>query len=201
LFHEYYRTHYAIKRIAVELSGKGYDVLRFDYSGMGDSLGELPADLFNTWSSEIGDALTEIRDLSGCTGISLITMRFGAALGLPWQDKVDRYVCWDAIPDHRDYAEQLEATHSAVLAEHATLTCEEISHHTTDDYLGTGLPRILVSHALAEFAARSDVEWRDNSSVQRIDGQSDTDWVSPSLKRVYAHDTVTRVVDAMQVSP
>lgn len=201
LFHEYYRSHYAIKRIAAELSSKGYDVLRFDYSGMGDSVGELPRDLFNTWSSEIGDAMTEIRELSGCTGTTLITLRFGASLALPWQDKADRYICWDAIPDHRDYADQLDKTNSAVLAEHATLTAEEITRHAMDDYLGTGLSRISVSHALAEFAARSDVEWRDNSSARTIDVQSDTDWVSASLKRIYAHETVSQVVDALQANP
>ncbi len=201
LFHEYYRCHYAIRRIAVELSGKGYDVLRFDYSGTGDSLGEFPRDLFNTWSSEIGDAMTEVRQLSGCTGTSLITLRFGASLGLPWQDTADRYICWDAIPDHRDYADQLEETNAAVLEEHSTLTAEEITRHTMDDYLGTGLSRTSVSHALAEFAARCDVEWRDKSTAQTIEVQSETEWVSPSLKRIYAHEAVSQIVDAMQAAP
>ena len=197
LFHEYYRTHYAMKRIAVELADKGYDVLRFDYSGTGDSKGDIPPDLFNQWSSDIGEAMTEVRQLGGSGSVSLVTLRFAASLALPWQGKANRCICWDSIPDYRDYAAQLDATNSASLAEHCTLASEELAQLAEDDYLATGLSREAVGSQLADFVSRTDVRWSDDSASNTITIQSDSDWVSPSLKRIHAHDTVRQIIDAL----
>lgn len=197
LFHEYYRTHFAMKRIAVELADKGYDVLRFDYSGTGDSKGDVPSDMFNQWSSDIGEAMTEVRELSGSNSISLVTLRFGASLALPWQGKANRCIRWDAIPDYHDYADQLDATNSASLAEHGTMASEELAQLAADDYLGTGLSREVVSSQLVEFVSRTDVRWLDESASNSIAIQSDSDWISPSLTRIHAHDTVRQIIDAL----
>ena len=84
LFHEYYRSHFAMRRIATNLAQSGYDVLRFDYSGMADSRNGLPEKPFTAWSNDIGEALTEVRELSGCTQVSLVAFRYSAALSGPW---------------------------------------------------------------------------------------------------------------------
>jgi len=197
LFHEYYRTHFAIKRIAVELADKGYDILRFDYSGVGDSKGEIPPDLFDQWSADIGEAMTEIRELGGCSSISLITLRFSASLALPWQEKASKHIYWDAISEVRDYADQMDATNSASLAEHCTMTSNDIAQTEGVDYLGTGLSRQTVCNRLTDFASRTDVRWPDNPDSKSISFQSDSDWISPSLKRIYAHETVGQIIAAL----
>jgi hypothetical protein len=141
--------------------------------------------------------MTEVRQLGGSNSISLVTLRFGASLALPWQGKANRYICWDAIPDYRDYADQLDATNSASLAEHCTMASEEVTQLAEDDYLGTGLSREAVSSQLADFASRTDVRWSDESASNSMAIQSDSDWVSPSLKRIHAHDTVRQIIDAL----
>lgn len=197
LFHEYYRTHFAVKRVASDLAAKGYDVLRFDYTGIGDSKGDLPPDMFNRWSADIGEAMTELRQLGGSTDISLVGLRFSASLGLPWHTKVSKYVCWDAIPDHSDYAKQLDATNSTTLDEHDAMTADEVARHTDNDYLGTGLSRTSIHESLAKFSARSDAQWPAEMPAQRLDIQSDSDWVSPSLKRIYAHESSIQIVEEL----
>jgi predicted alpha/beta hydrolase len=197
LFHEFYRSHFAIRRIAIELAQKGYDVLRFDYSGTGDSKGGIPADMFNVWSDEIGAAMTEIRHLSGCSAVTLITSRFSGSLGVPWQSSANRNLRWDPIPGYEDYMKQLDATHAALLAEHVTMSSSETARHTENDYLGTGQSREYVSEMLAAFLTRADVQLQEVNSAKLVEIQSDLDWVSASLKTIYAHDTVSQISAAM----
>ena len=197
LFHEFYRSHLALRQVAIGLAQKGYDVLRFDYSGIGDSKGDIPQDMFNVWSAEIGVAMAEIRQLCGCKNITLFTTRFSASLGLPWRPTAARYVCWDSIPDYMDYMRQLDATHSASLAEHRTMSSDEKNQHTEGDFLGTRWSRKAVSEMLAAFAARSDAKIQGVDPAKLVDIQSDVNWVSASLKMIYAHETVKQISDAI----
>ncbi len=38
---EYFRSHWAVRRLADQLSRAGFPVLRFDYQGIGDSTGDV----------------------------------------------------------------------------------------------------------------------------------------------------------------
>ena len=62
LLTETIRTHYALKEISVGLSKVGFDVLRFDFSGCGDSAGDLREITVEHWvedAAEIGTALSD----------------------------------------------------------------------------------------------------------------------------------------------
>lgn len=197
LFHEFYRSHLTIRRIAIHLAQKGYDVLRFDYSGTGDSKGEIPADMFNVWSDEIGAAMTEIRHLSGCSTVTLITSRFSGSLGVPWQSSANRNLRWDPIMNCEDYMKQLDSFHAALLAEHVTMSNSETARQTENDYLGIGQSRKYISKMLAAFATRVDAQLQEVNSAKLMDIKSDLDWESASLKTIYAHDTVSQISAAM----
>ena len=197
LFHEYYRSHFTIKRIAVELASKGYDVLRFDYSGTGDSKGIIPSRLFDAWSREIGDAITEIGQLGGYKSVSVVAARFSALLALPWQNELSKYVCWDPVLDRQRYLEQIEATNNATLAEHRSMSKEEHKMHTEKDFLGTGILRATFEQNLLNFTNRLDEECTRSLPDGTIEVNSDVDWVSANLEMIYAHDVIKRIADSI----
>lgn len=97
---EFERTHRAGRLLAQRLSANGYDTLRFDYFGTGDSAGE---DQEFSADGAVADALaaiSEAHDLSGARRVTLIGMRAGAAVALRAAARargVDRLVLWDPV--------------------------------------------------------------------------------------------------------
>jgi hypothetical protein len=197
LFHEYYRSHFTIKRIAMELASRGYDVLRFDYSGTGDSKGNIPSDIFSVWSTDIGEAMAEIRALTGQTQVSLVATRYSASLGLPSQAEFTKFVCWDPILDHCDYAQQVDAINKMSLDEHLLFSKEERAMQVEDDYLGIGLSRTSFAQALSGFAERLDAQGLRDLPQRSVNIHSDVNWVSAGLQMIYAHEIIRQVADAM----
>jgi hypothetical protein len=196
LFHEYYRSHFTIKQIAVALASRGLDVLRFDYSGVGDSMGELPDDIFRAWSHNVGEALEEVRALSGATDVSLVTARFSASLGLPWHADIARHVSWDPVLDQEQFMRSLDATWSKALREHLGMSAAEEERLFESDYLGLARPRSHFSRSLLDFAAQNGLQEPGTLSDRDICIYSETNWVSAGLEMIYAHDVVRRVDEA-----
>lgn len=99
---EFTRTHRASRLLAQRLAANGFDTLRFDYYGTGDSAGE---DHEFTADGAVDDALAaiaEAQDLSGARRVMLVGMRDGAAIALraaAHARGVDRLVLWDPVID------------------------------------------------------------------------------------------------------
>ena len=75
---------YRVWRILAErLAGVGFDVLRFDYEGTGDSAGdpEEPGRL-EAWIGNIERVVEEARALAGASEVALVGLRIGATLAL-----------------------------------------------------------------------------------------------------------------------
>ncbi len=197
LFHEYYRSHFTTKRIAVELAGKGYDVLRFDYSGTGDSKGAIPPLPFAAWSRDIGDAIAEVGQLGNYKSLSVFAARFSAALALPWKHLISKYICWDPVLDRNQYLEQIDAINNESLAEHATLSQEERREHAKNDFLGTGILRATLERSLLQFANRLDEEDQCSLPDDSIEVHSFFFNDTATTEMIYAHDVVKQVADAM----
>lgn len=196
LFHEYYRSHFVLRKVAGDLANKGFDVLRFDYSGVGDSQGSLPDDLFNTWSEEIGVAMQEVRDLSGCKNVALITARFSASLGCCWQSRSSKHVSWDPVLDQQQYSQELDEMSAASLAEHSSLPADARDHHEQNDFLGTRWPRKKLNERLLAFAPNTGAQLREASLDDSVHVRSDVSWISASLAMIYAHDTANQIIEA-----
>lgn len=199
LFHEYYRSHHTLRKTAAELAGCGYDVIRFDYRGTGDSKGVVPADPFHAWSDDIGEALMELRQLSGCTRASLITTRFSSALALPWRNKTGRYVCWDPVLDHDTYMQSLDAMNAASLSEHTQMPDDVLLELAREDYLGTGFSRSSIGQSIVAFAQDLAARCPNGLPVGSSKIRSPVEWPIASLQTIYAHDTVDQLVGAIQV--
>ncbi|MCG8670699.1 MAG: hypothetical protein MI867_14900 [Pseudomonadales bacterium] len=107
---EYERAHRAFKIIANNLSRLGYEVLRFDYSGTGDSSGISEDILISTWKHDIATAIQEAKDCSGSDIVSLVGLRLGATLALQLSKDVEglkRCICWDPILSGDQYFKEI----------------------------------------------------------------------------------------------
>jgi len=62
---EYILTHWSYRRLADMLANEGFDVLRFDYFGTGDSAGHSKDATIEIWHENIKTAANELLELSG----------------------------------------------------------------------------------------------------------------------------------------
>jgi pimeloyl-ACP methyl ester carboxylesterase len=109
---EYMRTHRALRQLAVQLAMAGHHVLRFDYSGTGDSAGDGAAVTIDAWLEDVETAIDEIRDTTGITDVALIGLRIGAMLAATTARRrtdVTKLVLWDPVVSWRLYLESLLA--------------------------------------------------------------------------------------------
>ena len=92
------RAHRTLATLAGRLAGEGSDVLRFDYSCTGDSLGETPDASWAHWLEDAEFALDELMAVSGVRRVSLVGLRLGglvaSALAARRSAEVDRVVLW-----------------------------------------------------------------------------------------------------------
>lgn len=114
---EYLASHRIYRRLAVRLSESGYHVLRFDYYGTGDSAGAREEGDLETWCADASAAVDELRDMSGCTAITVFGVRLGAVVG--WRltqarSDVHTVVLWDPVVDGRQYVRDLVAAQAEI---------------------------------------------------------------------------------------
>jgi pimeloyl-ACP methyl ester carboxylesterase len=123
---EYMRAHRAFKILARNLSDRGYDVLRFDYRGSGDSHGDIDEYTPLDWLEDINTACNELRDMSGTQKITLVGLRLGALLAtLTAQgNPFSRLVLWDPVISGQHYLQEIQQSIS---------TTDEASANFTDD--------------------------------------------------------------------
>lgn len=116
--YEHIRAHRSLRNLAVQLSRAGFDVLRFDYFGVGDSAGTSEEARVARWHTDVAAAADELRSLSGARGISVIGVRLGATLAASaGQLQADHLILWDPIIDGRAWVRRLERMHQALLGD------------------------------------------------------------------------------------
>lgn len=116
---EYIRTHWSLRLLANQLARKGVHVLRFDYSGVGDSAGSIEqiASL-DQWTEDIEFAIEELKQITGAETVMLLGQRFGASLAArvaKSRPDVNSLVCLEPVLDGFIYLEQLRKMHSRML--------------------------------------------------------------------------------------
>jgi pimeloyl-ACP methyl ester carboxylesterase len=113
---EYMRAHRAFRQLTNLATRQGAHVLRFDYSGVGDSWGEAEDGRLDRWTKDVRAAVEELTALASVRKVRLVGLRFGATLAalasadLP---QVDQVVMWDPIVDGEGYVARLEDIHAA----------------------------------------------------------------------------------------
>jgi pimeloyl-ACP methyl ester carboxylesterase len=137
---EYARTHRAGRMLAQKLAAAGYDILRFDYYGTGDSSGE---DHEFSPEGAVEDTLAavdEAKDLSSARRVMLVGMRDGAAVALRVAARsggVDRLVLWEPVVPDEVLDGEIPAAATLIL-----VSGEASQHHRLRDQLGRVTPRV-----------------------------------------------------------
>lgn len=115
---EYMRAHRAYRQMAMLLAKAGFHVLRFDYSGTGDSSGEGAEGSLADWVHDAGEAADELKETAEVSSVSFVGLRLGgsiAALAAAGRTDIDQVVLWDPAVRGRDYLAEIltERTDSA----------------------------------------------------------------------------------------
>jgi pimeloyl-ACP methyl ester carboxylesterase len=112
------RAHRPIRHLAERLAARGFDVLRFDFHGTGDSSGdERAADRATVWRRDVGTAIDELRRRSAVGAVALVGLRFGgtlAAVAAADRGDVASLVLWSPFPDGRAFVDDALRTHQLV---------------------------------------------------------------------------------------
>lgn len=99
---EHMRAYRGLRGLAQRLAAAGFETLRFDYSGTGDSGGHGLDARLEHWLADIRESAQELRDISGADEVAVIGVRFGALLTeaarLRLAFRARLFVHWDA-PD------------------------------------------------------------------------------------------------------
>lgn len=109
LLHEGTRAHFALRQISERCAASGFDVLRFDYSGQGNSPGPSSDYSIQDWQNDLIVAADELTAISGSRVTNVIAVRFAASLipALVATRKIDRLVLWDPILSGNDWLAHL----------------------------------------------------------------------------------------------
>jgi amino acid adenylation domain-containing protein len=115
--HEGLRAQFVLQRLAKQLAAQGIPALRFDYYGLGDSLGETVEASCARWQQDIADACAELERRTNAARITAVGVRLGgtllwhAAVGLD----VAKVVLWDPICDGSGYYTEMTEGHRRYL--------------------------------------------------------------------------------------
>lgn len=134
--HEYNQLHWGMRKLAVMLSRAGAHVLRFDYSGTGDSSGDTADASLAEWTEDVVGAADELKALSGLRRLSLVGLRLGGSLAMRANAsgvRVRDLVLWDPVVSGADYVRDLELLESRRLA---SLIYPQSNHRERDELMG-----------------------------------------------------------------
>jgi pimeloyl-ACP methyl ester carboxylesterase len=107
---EYERAHRACRMLGERLAGIGYDVLRFDYFGTGDSGGAGEDVTLHGCVQDTVAAVEEICALGSVRRVLLVGLRLGAAIAdraAAQTRTTERLVLWDPVSDGEEYLGEL----------------------------------------------------------------------------------------------
>lgn len=149
LWREYFRTHRAITQLANKLADSGFPVLRFDYSATGDSAGNTEECRLEQWLQDIETAISELKDLSAASKVSIVGLRFGATLAalISQRAQINKLVLWDPVVDGKSYIQNMKDMHNAYVKQHLQEVRQPIQKLllNNNEYFGFKLPNTILS--------------------------------------------------------
>lgn len=142
------RSDRAYRHLAERLAAAGFDCLRFDLFGTGDSGGdESTPGLVRTWLDDIGQAADELRARSGVETIALVGLRLGATLALAQaagRGDVDSLVLWSPWVSGAAFVAEVTKLHKLYLRIEPQLADAYPPRAGGEEALGLLLPREVI---------------------------------------------------------
>ena len=107
---EYYKT---ARMLVNMLVARGFDCLRFDYVGCGDSGGGFEDGSVRQWISDISSAEMLLKERSGCSAVLPCGFGFGALLATAHAaaSDVKSLVMWEPVVNGQSYCRTLRRLH------------------------------------------------------------------------------------------
>jgi uncharacterized protein len=113
------RAHRFMRVLAERLSRNGHAVLRFDFFGTGDAMGDDQDGDLVGWAEDVHTADRVLRERSGAQQVVWIGMRLGGSIALQAAQQAPaglaRLVLWDPVLDGSRYLAHLRNQHVASL--------------------------------------------------------------------------------------
>lgn len=109
---EYQYAHRTLSVLAGRLQARGVHVLRFDYSGTGDSWGDSTQGDFQSWVDDLEHAVQELRLASGLPLVDLVGLRLGGYLAARASGRIPNIrtlVLWDPVTHGGVWIEEMGA--------------------------------------------------------------------------------------------
>lgn len=138
------RSYRLAREIAIHASAGGSHVLRFDYTGCGDSGGSEDDYSIVQWVADIRTAATELMEISGIDRIHVFGIRLGASLAMLAADSAQfsgRVIGIDPILSGKAYIEQMRLTHANMLHDPDRFAIRRDIREAPNDLLGFRLER------------------------------------------------------------
>lgn len=107
---EYVRCHRPLRLLAAMLASAGLPVLRFDYFGTGDSLGDIEDASLDRWLDDIAQAVRYLRGRTRAMQIALVGVRIGASLAARFhfeRESLRELVLWDPVVKGQRFVDKL----------------------------------------------------------------------------------------------
>ena len=115
---EYLRAHRSMCRLARTLAASGWDTIRFDYYGTGDSAGDLIETNLRGWEEDIEWAIEEAKATSGADRVALIGLRLGANLAASvagrQSKEVEALILWDPVVRGSEFLSEVFALETTI---------------------------------------------------------------------------------------
>jgi uncharacterized protein len=187
------RSHRFFRVLAERLARNGHAVLRFDYFGTGDSMGDdNDADL-DGWAGDVHFAHKELVRRSGVKHVNWLGMRLGADVAYRAAQSASnvpsRLVLWDPITDGAQYLAGLRDQHVKALDSALSIPRKPLAAHLAmnasayhDEGLGFNLPELfrhqLTSQILFDLGkSKSNVPLVIVCDQQNANGHAIAKWV------------------------
>jgi uncharacterized protein len=113
------RAHRLYRVMARKLEEAGYAAMRFDYSGTGDSSGDIADVGIEDWLQDIAAAAEQLRRESGVQRIVLVGLRLGGSCAALCVQRgllrAAHVLLWDPVVDGAEYLRELGRAHRAYM--------------------------------------------------------------------------------------
>lgn len=193
---EYMRAYRGVAQLTRQLADQGFETLRFDYTGTGDSHGSDTDVSLERWIADVQAAAHELALLSGNERLCIVGLRLGgliAAHSVAKGVRAHALALWDAPPSGAAWLEQtrqLEGQYYARKNRYRTAAAQIAASsdeligmafpHSFGDSLSTlSLPAAPAPKSVAEWTSADETPVPGLSAQERLELPDAAHWLDP----------------------